>query len=114
MPPKVLLAPARHKSVHVRSRGYLPHWELDDALFSITFRLADSLPQRVLASLEHDRQAIIRMVTRGGKATAIQNAEIRKMFGLRLDQDLDEGYGECHLRNSVAADLVVGALRFFH
>src|SRR5260370_30046644 len=81
MPPKVLLAPARHKPVHVRSRGYLPHWALDDALYFITFRLADSLPQHVLASLESDRQAIIRMVTRGGKATAIQNEVLHRKSG---------------------------------
>jgi len=28
-----------------RTRGYLPHWESPNATYSITFRLADSLPQ---------------------------------------------------------------------
>jgi putative transposase len=113
MPPKVLLTPDRYDSLHIRSRGYIPHWELDDAIYSITYRLADSLPHDVLMRLEQDRQTIIRLVTRGKHPTAIQNAEIRKMVGLRIDQDLDLGYGACHLRIAEAADAVIENLHHF-
>ncbi len=113
MPPKVLLSPERYNSVHIRSRGYLPHWELDDAVYFITYRLQDSLPRHVLACLDQDSQTIIRLVTRGNKPTAIQNAEIRRLVGLRIDQDLDLGYGACHLRNGDAADAVIENLHHF-
>lgn len=40
-----------------RSRGYLPHLERDGAVYFVTFRLADALPQHVLAELQAERQA---------------------------------------------------------
>ena len=50
-------APARHRKAMTPnpewySRGYLPHRDTLDRLQSITFRLADSLPQEVLKKLE--------------------------------------------------------------
>ncbi len=40
-------APAVHKGWH--SRGYLPHLDAGDVVQMVTFRLADSFPQEVLA-----------------------------------------------------------------
>ena len=36
------------------SRGYLPHLDSSEHLQSITFRLADSLPRKVLKELEDE------------------------------------------------------------
>ena len=37
--------PFRNDAVAIRGRGYLPHWEMEGAIYSVTFRLGDSLPQ---------------------------------------------------------------------
>ena len=34
----------------IYSRGYLPHWDFNGALQAITFRLADSVPSKVIQS----------------------------------------------------------------
>ena len=46
-----LLPPRLLPELRVRSRGYLPHWELEGATYSVTFRLDDSLPAEVLRAL---------------------------------------------------------------
>jgi hypothetical protein len=40
------------------SRGYLPHYVKDGALYFVTFRLADSLPKSVLIKLEDELRAL--------------------------------------------------------
>jgi hypothetical protein len=39
----------RFGEVHIRNRGRLPHWEKEAGLYFLTFHLADSLPESVLA-----------------------------------------------------------------
>ena len=43
----------------VRSRGKLPHWDEHYAIYFVTFRLADSLPQSVLQKFEFEWRNII-------------------------------------------------------
>ncbi len=43
----------------IRTRGRLPHWEHDHAIYFVTFRLADSLPKSVLRELELERKNIL-------------------------------------------------------
>jgi REP element-mobilizing transposase RayT len=77
------------------SRGYLPHFEQPGQLQSITFRLADSLPQAVLLELEalpHNLQEERR-------------AEIEAL--------LDRGHGECLLARPAIAQLVEDAMLHF-
>ena len=73
------------------SRGYLPHFDGGEILQFITYRLADSLPQKVLErwriELEH------------GKIT---DADFRR----RIELYLDQGYGECYLRDERIAQMI--------
>jgi REP element-mobilizing transposase RayT len=93
-------------AVRRRSRGRLPHWEVDDAEYFVTFRLRDSLPRGIARQLITERSYLAQ--------TAHTNAErsaIDKAFGLRLDSYLDAGYGSCVLAEH--ARLVADALRYF-
>src|SRR2546422_373041 len=45
--------------IAVRHRGRLPHWESPGATYFVTFRLADSLPRAMLASIEWERRDIL-------------------------------------------------------
>jgi hypothetical protein len=50
-----LRAAMDHKGWH--SRGYLPHFDSQDVVQFVTFRLVDSLPQEVVAKLHYWRKA---------------------------------------------------------
>ncbi len=84
----------------IHDRGYLPHWEAGTQPQSITFRLADSLPQSLLASWEAELQRL---------PDDKRNAERRR----RIEQALDQGIGACYLRRPEIARIVENALLHF-
>jgi len=68
------------------SRGYLPHCDASGLLQSITFRMADALPQERLAQLEKELES-----TPAGQRDAARRQ--------RIEQWLDAGMGSCALRH---------------
>jgi REP element-mobilizing transposase RayT len=94
------------RGLRIRSRGVLPHWEVEDSTYFVTFRLRDSLPRDVAAMLAHDRECAIRQAK-----TAAQRVEVNRAFGDRLDQYLDAGSGSAILREHGA--VVAEALKHF-
>lgn len=111
MPGRYFLNQTILENVQTRSRGYMPHWEIRDGTYSITFRERDSLPAHVIARLRQDRKAIERSISAGREPTAVERAEIRRLFDVRIDAELDCGHGSCRLTN--CARLVADALCFF-
>ena len=93
MPPKSFVTPR----ANIRSRGYLPHWELPDATYHIIFRLDDSLPRHVAEQLALERKALGRID-----------------FEKRFDEALDRGFGSGALKEPRVAEIVVKALQHFH
>ena len=91
-----------------KSRGRLPHWQLDEATYSITFRLRDSLPRDIAAALIREREQSIRLTMNRS-----ERAEVDRLFSLKLDSYLDQGYGSCILRVDKNAQIVADALRYF-
>ena len=77
------------------SRGFLPHFDAEGFTQFITFRLADSMPQEVLAKwrLELDRNEIT-------------DANFRR----RIEHYLDQNYGSSHLRDSRIAAVLQDTL----
>jgi putative DNA methylase len=72
------------------SRGYLPHFDVGTTQF-LTFRLADSLPHDVL---EHLRLKVERdLITE------------REML-ISVEKYLDQGIGNCYLRQTKIAEIV--------
>ena len=82
------------------SRGYLPHLDAPALLQSITFRLADSLPQERLRQLEQEL------------ATRPDN-EREKWKRERIEAWLDAGMGCCALRHPRLAALMQNTLLYF-
>jgi acetyl-CoA synthetase len=74
------------------TRGYLPHFDGEITQF-ITFRLADSLPQPVLSKLklelEHEKLQ-----------------DVSREYRKRVEEYLDQGIGECLLRDPRIAEIV--------
>jgi REP element-mobilizing transposase RayT len=81
-----------HKGWH--ERGYLPHFDAGAVVQTITFRLADSLPRALYAQMVEDLS---------------DEAELRPA----LDRVIDEGRGECLLKDAGNAQIVRAALEHF-
>ena len=75
------------------SRGYLPHYNMPGTIQSVTFRLADSLPQSKLREIEEELASL--------PATK-RDAERRK----KIEAWLDAGIGCCALRHPALAGLM--------
>jgi REP element-mobilizing transposase RayT len=98
----------------VRSRGRLPHWEADHAIYFVTFRLADSLPRSVLRAYELERQNVIATALAAGRAlSASEEKHLKKLFNEKIESKLDAGAGRCYLAEPGVADAVMKALRHF-
>ena len=89
---------ATHEGWH--SRGYLPHFEGGSIPQSLTFRLADSLPQERLDEWQKELACLP-----GDEASA----ERRK----RIEAYLDTAFGKAWLGDPRIAELVEDALLYF-
>jgi REP element-mobilizing transposase RayT len=81
-------------------RGYLPHFDGGDIAQSVTFRLGDSMPRSVLETWQQQLE-----VCEKSKA----DKELRR----RIEEYLDQGRGECFLRDPCIGRMVQSALLFF-
>ncbi len=109
-----LTASQQFSEIKISSRGYLPHWETDDAIYFVTYRLADSLPVSVLNQLHAERLQRIKQIENSGrKLTSREKAKITSRFSARLDSYLDRGYGSCILSKPEAAEIVIENLKYF-
>ena len=96
-------------SFRIRSRGRLPHWELDQAFYSFTIHLDDALPRDVVMDLKEERRHAMARASTDAERRAID-----RMFDLRIDSLADQGRGACHLAKPEAAEIVERALWFFN
>ena len=81
------------------SRGHLPHFDGGELAQFITFRLHDALPGSVLArwkeELKHEKPG-----------------EVEAIMRRRVEAYLDQGHGNCYLKESEVANMVQNALLF--
>ena len=92
----------RHRSWH--SRGYLPHFDAAGVIQFVTFRLSDSLPADILAELVRESSIGEKILT---------SANRTKHLRRRIEWYLDQGQGECWLRDARIASIVESALLKF-
>ena len=97
-----------------RSRGYLPHFEREGAVYFVTFRLKDSLPREFVATLRKQREMIER-AKQAGVTVAADHELLRELKTLlkKAERLLDGGRGACYMRDPEVARVVANALRFF-
>ncbi|MCC6510122.1 MAG: hypothetical protein IT423_13530 [Pirellulaceae bacterium] len=105
------------------SFGELPHWEQEGATYFITFRTADSLPASVGELLTHQRDDWLRRhgihperedwVTALGRLSHDLQRAYHREYATKLEAALDQGYGECVLRDQHLAKIVSDALLYF-
>jgi REP element-mobilizing transposase RayT len=90
--------------------GDLPHMRQDGALYFVTFRLADSLPQTLLSTWRHERDEWRRNNPAPSPRAADHFARQQRR---KLETWLDRGYGSRLLSDPRAAAAVAAALNFF-
>jgi putative transposase len=91
-----------------RWRNHLPHWEQIDTIYFVTFRLADALPSALLRQWEQERETWLSHHPEPW-SPAVQRDYFNR-FPRQMERWLDQGSGECILRDRQAAELVAEAL----
>jgi REP element-mobilizing transposase RayT len=101
--------------ITITHRGYLPHWEIENGFYFITFRLADSLPKAVNEKLEAKRKIkISQLKIKNRKQFSDSEYKRLKILMTRETDDyLDKCHGSCVLAKPEAAEIMAEALKFF-
>ncbi len=94
-----------------RTGNRLPHWQQEGVVYFVTFRLVDSLPWELTSRWNSERNAW--MEHHPFPWSSQVEGEYRKRFLEPWENGLDQGNGECLLRKSECAKLVMDALQFF-
>jgi REP element-mobilizing transposase RayT len=98
----------------VRTRGRLPHWEAKNAIYFVTFRLADSLPQNVIAAFEFERRNIAATAKQAGRPlSSTEQKRLDELISQTIQTKLDAGIGDCFLARPAIAALVSAAFQHF-
>jgi len=91
--------------------GNLPHWRQNQVTYFVTFRTADSLPQEKLRQWTTEKEAWLQ------QHPEPQDEQTRQayydQFPRRIQEWLDQGYGDCLLRKPELKARVADALKHF-
>jgi len=96
--------------IHITQQR-LPHWVQEGVTYFVTFRLADAVPVQLQQQWQQEREAWLRFHPEPW-TTEVED-EYRRLFPERMDQWLDAGMGECHLRCAELRDAVERHVRHF-
>ena len=96
-------------------RGKLPHLKREGAVYFVTYRLNDSLPAHEVARLKHERRMILEQA-RAAKSPLAWHEEqsLLAWYCDKVEALLDAGHGACWFSKPEVAEVVAGALEFFH
>ena len=101
----------RNDAVDVNVPRTLPHWNQSDKIQFVTFRLADSLPRTFVMALKRERSDFERLNPRPWNPDTAKR--FRSLMSRKVEEMLDNGYGECLLRDSTVRKYVSETLRFY-
>lgn len=92
------------------STNRLPHWQQDRAVYFVTFRLGDSVPQSLLTDWTAERNAWLRRNPPPWGREQLREHHSR--CSGKIEQWLDASHGACVLRRPECAVIVAGALGY--
>jgi len=99
------------ESIEKHQTYNLPHWQQEERLYFVTWRLADSLPADKLNQWKEERDAWI--ASHPEPWNEETENEYHERFSNTIDTWLDAGSGECILKDPKIAAIVADALRHF-
>ena len=94
-----------------KHRRRLPHWQQDGCTYSVTFRLADSVPQEELQVWQEQKEIWLKHHPQPWSEKTAGEYEERFVEGLQ--KWLDAGYGTCALQAEAVRTVVENALLHF-
>jgi len=101
--------------LEIRKRSRLPHWHAENAIYFITWCLADALPAKVLLRLRAERdEEYDRILRLRGSVTIPEKRIMAAALTDACERFLDEHSGECLLRDQRAAKIVADSLLHFN
>ncbi|HKL22027.1 MAG TPA: exodeoxyribonuclease VII large subunit, partial [Tichowtungia sp.] len=89
----------------------LPHWQQEGVTYFITFRLADSIPQKKLRKWKTDRELWLKNHLE--PYSDAEKNEYHHLFSEKIQDWLDAGNGLCLLAEKENAQIVAAALQHF-
>lgn len=100
---------------------HLPHWRLPGACYFTTFRLRDSIPQAMIKEMKREQEQWHKRLAQAAAGTdgrlsldeAAAWLEFQRTRLRKLEATLDEGHGECILRDPAYRHVVTNALHHF-
>ncbi|MBK8698790.1 MAG: transposase [Saprospiraceae bacterium] len=97
-------------------KSLLPHYYAGHNCFFITFRLADSLPQKVVSDYKNKMKSEIDLITESNPFQKEQLEERIKMkYFRRYEHQLHvKPYGECYLSNIEIAQILYDKILSYH
>jgi len=101
-------------TVKKRHGAYLPHWTRESAWYAVTFRLWDSLPQRIIESWLFERKNIIKTAEQMKRPLSKQEEDrLAHLYSEKIERYLDGGFGSCFMKDARIAREVSNALLHF-
>ncbi len=92
----------------------LPHWNCENAIYHICFRLADSIPDEKQTQWLEERKLLFYSTSfKNGRLNREEQQRLKYLFSDRIGKYLDAGYGESHLRKPEVALIVQETLKHF-
>ena len=100
--------------LQIRQGAYLPHWTRDESIYSITFRLADSLPKSVVEGWVTEREDIVKNAQQLNRPLPEEELKrLQYLFSERVEKYIDAGHGDCWMKRDEVAQTVADALLHF-
>jgi len=91
--------------------GNLPHWQQDNVIYFITFRLADSIPLKQLRKLKNRQEEWLESHQQPYSEDELK--EYYHLFYGQIQHWLDIGNGACILSQPEIALIIANSLQFF-
>ena len=87
---------------------------MEGAIYFVTFRLVDSLPQAVIESYRFEAKDVVKTAEHlGRELTKSERKRLYELFTEKIEAALDAGAGACNLARPEVAEMVSRALRYF-
>jgi len=103
----------QHPKLEIKDRDDLSHRSQEAATYFVTYGLADSLPKHVLAQIEQECHVLIKKTSSVDECTSEEKRHLTQLTSERIEEYLDQGTGQCWLRNPDVAKCVVEAFHHF-
>ena len=94
-------------------QNWVPHWQFKDAVYHISFRLIDAIPETVKRRILEERRLLTQWQNELPGLSVQEQQRQEELYSERVEHYLAAGYGECILKQSQAAEIVKQSLEYF-